>query len=136
MADDIVQRLHRADDCLSFLVCAKCERYVHSDSACNCACHGYPWTQAADDIERLRHELDDARATIRKLFAHDDGSLAAPLLEAVKQLVDLRTAGDSLAAATRTLVDTYMTEQSALYGHIAIDPDVLRALAEWGDVRG
>jgi hypothetical protein len=56
--------------------------------------------------------------------------------EAADEIKRLRTAGDSLAAATRTLVDTYMTEQSALYGHIAIDPDVLRALAEWGEVRG
>jgi hypothetical protein len=86
--------------------------------------------ELADLLYLAADRLADLQAAV------DDDIVASTYWSTVARVRDLRAAGDALAAATRKLVDAYMTEQSALYGHIAIDPDVLRALAEWGKARG
>lgn len=55
ISDDIVTRLRAADDCLRYCECAECGN--HFGRKCSCPCHDHPWSDAADEIERLRAEL-------------------------------------------------------------------------------
>ena len=58
MAEDIVARLRQAGRCLDGHICSTCDREVRDDMGCTCACHDYLWGDAADEIERLRAELN------------------------------------------------------------------------------
>ena len=73
MADDIVTRLRSAGKCLDGHICSKCDREVRDDMGCKCACHDYPWGDAADEIERLSAQLEQSRqdhlATFLELMA-------------------------------------------------------------------
>jgi hypothetical protein len=59
VADDIVTRLRSAGKCLDGHICSKCDREVRDDMGCKCVCHDYPWGDAADEIERLRHIVEN-----------------------------------------------------------------------------
>ena len=61
MTDDIVTRLRNAGRCLDGHICSKCDREVRDDMGCKCVCHDYPWGDAADEIERLRAQLEQSR---------------------------------------------------------------------------